>query len=173
MQDLNYDSRNELNFSTSKEEEESDDVCLRETQSNVWENFELCTPVLTNVLTRNRMAIIKLDPEAVFQLRALARNSGIIDQRSKDHLTWATTDPFTLEYFQQDHMIKIDVIFKLFLDGCSEEAGKFISVFVEIYPHEKNRTEIPMKVAIFLKGTGDTAKHCFKKCFAIKRRGKE
>ena len=138
-------------------------------EKNVWEVSHVCIPTLTNVTTRKGMAIIKIDQQAVILLRQYHQT--INDSKSKGYLTWATTEPFTLELFWSDHVIKIDVTFKLFLDTCFEgKTGKFVSVFMEISPHEKFEGGVQLLVTVFLKESGFPGPDTFKKRFTVKEK---
>ena len=128
------------------------------------------TPILTNVSTRDRMAIIKIDTEAISQCRKLIHEVKKIDKKGcVAHLKCATTELFTLAIKNDEgHVTEIDVRFKLFLDGCSEvEAGKFVSVFVEISNLESRKNASTFFVTLFLRNLKDEKGSSFKKSIKV------
>ena len=134
-------------------------------------NITFCRPILTNVSKRDCMAIIKIDKTAVSHLRRLAENERNSDSdHGRDmnvpvNFTMAATDPFVIAL---DHVTKIKVIFKLFLDGCvHEEREKFVSVFVELSDPEGNHLKTPFLMTLFLKNLKDENGNSFKKCIKL------
>ena len=128
------------------------------------------TPVLTNVVTKKGMAIIKVDHEAIMMLRQLSRqNNQPWNNKSSMQCKHASTEPFSLTLGQPDEVI--NVTFKLYVDGCSsapKDAGKYVSIFLEISPNDPNMTLRPLVVTLFLKNLKDADNgKSYKRCFKI------
>ena len=132
----------------------------------------LCQPILTNVATRDGMAIVKIDREAVSHLRNIGmKNRKSSSEEKTDfnitvpNFTWASTEAFTLK---SENLPKINASVKIFWDGCSgKEAGKFVSVFVEISDLEGKTLEGQFVVTLFLKNLKDENGNSFKKSIKL------
>ena len=85
-----------------------------------WEGFEFQTPILTNVVTRDNMAIIKI-PHVV-DLQKLAAST------KNSNLKVLRTDPFFITFPGGSAHVAADV--QIFLNGCDSAEGEFVSVFV-------------------------------------------
>lgn len=128
--------------------------------------YAISTPILTNVLTKSGMAIIKTDKVAIKQCRILVREARENKMgESFSHLTCAATEPFSLSVKNsRDEFTQYDVIFRVFFDGCNVDvAGKFLSVFVEISNPEGKTLETPFVVTFFLRNLKDENGKSFKK----------
>ena len=144
---------------------------IPETIPSVEETFTICPPILTNVATRDGMAIVKIDSEAITHLRKLTRSKDNSDGKIlpgflvSSPLNWATTEAFALKL---ENLPKINASVKIFWDGCSgEEAGKFVSVFVEISDPEGKTLEGQFVVTLFLKNLKDGKGNPFKKSIKL------
>ena len=130
------------------------------------------TPILTNVITRNDMAIIKVDHAAIMMLKQLCRKNqqfskledpGFFSMQFKH----ASTKQFQLSLGSENDVI--NATFKLFVNGCSSsEEGKFVSVFVEISPKNSQKATLgPFIVTVFLKNLKDESGASYKRSFKM------
>ena len=129
------------------------------------------TPVLTDVTTRDAMAIIKIEARSIMQLRSLIQEVRKLNSKEPlSHLRCVITDSFSLEVKNDECLpAKYDLIFKIYPDGCysEEDEKKYVSVFVSITSCDGTTSGIPLVVTLFLRNLKDEAGDSFKRSMKL------
>ena len=108
------------------------------------------TPKLTNTCTRECMAMIKIDKEAVEHLTAFA--AIIVSEQEPELCIYSKTLAKSCFNLQSEHVGEIEVTFKLILEPMLETRfGENLSVSVELVDPNKKELKGAFILSVYLK----------------------
>ena len=120
----------------------------------------LSPPILTDIVTRDGMTIIKLDSLAINHLRT----AGNTNDNNPHYYHWATTGPVKIKPIG---MPKIKVTIKMYWNGCTQQtSNKFLSIFILIDDYKSPITDT-LYISLSTKNIKNEDGQSMKKSFKI------